>query len=533
MARRILALAVFVAGVLSLLIPVDRLGEKPRYSLSEAEVRAAADRFLVEQQARPGDFRAVAWPAVRWGDDDSLAGKYFLERRPVKWVEELFEKNRPIPHWGLRYFKELDQEEWRVSVDPASGRVNGFSHMLPEDRPGADIAASQALSIATAFAQAHGRDVGAMDLKEQSSEKKKARRDHTLEWEARAGDRRNLDEAHFRVAAEVDGDRVVALRTYWKIPEAYQRARSQQNAVSIPVTLAKLAMWSLLSVGGILLLVQHTRKGQVRWTLAVRLAIPFTVLSTLTAALGYPQMWRNYMTSIPMGIFQATLMTSLVIGMVFVMMLLCALIALMQAVYPESFAAFGKAARRVFGVDAALAMLVAVGLAVAVSQLRGLLMAYFHAWSVPDIGAPEIIASMAPALGAIGTAARAALMMLGALAVVAATLDSIREWWLWVAGAVLALAAMAPSDARTPAELALGCAMGLLPLAAGAIFCWCFARRNWLAYVLAAWVLAMRGPILQLTGEPNRALQLQGWVLDAVLVATLLVLLAPALRRAD
>jgi len=78
-----------------------------------------------------------------------------------------------------------------------------------------------------------------MDLKESSSEKKKARRDYTLEWEARAGDPRNLDEAHYRVHIEVPGPRVFAavvledpgdLRAQPRAAERRSRSRSWRCA---------------------------------------------------------------------------------------------------------------------------------------------------------------------------------------------------------------------------------------------------------------------------------------------------------------
>src|ERR1039458_2952800 len=157
-----------------------------------------------------------------------------------------------------RYFKSLDQEEVSVSEHPETGKVLGFTHTIPEDRPGADIAVDQARQIASAFAAAEGWDLAAMDLKENSSEKKKARRDYTLEWEARPGDPRNLDEAHYRVHIEVAGDRVSSLRSYWKIPETYERSRERQNALSIAALALRIvaiaaaivyALWLLIQIG--------------------------------------------------------------------------------------------------------------------------------------------------------------------------------------------------------------------------------------------------------------------------------------------
>ncbi len=58
-----------------------------------------------------------------------------------------------------------------------------------------------------------------MDIKEQTTEKRKARADHSLAWEARPGDPRNVDQTHYRVEVNVAGDRVSEWRAFWKTPE--------------------------------------------------------------------------------------------------------------------------------------------------------------------------------------------------------------------------------------------------------------------------------------------------------------------------
>ena len=172
-------------------IPVARFGAAPQYKLSDDQAVASASAFLRSEGMDPSGFIHLAVPTAHWGGDDSLAGKYFLERAPVEKASALFERNRPFQFWAVRYFKSLDQEEAIVSVHPESGKILGWRHTLPEDRPGADISDDAARAIAAGFAASLGWDTTAMDLKESNSEKKKARRDHTLVWEARPGDPRD------------------------------------------------------------------------------------------------------------------------------------------------------------------------------------------------------------------------------------------------------------------------------------------------------------------------------------------------------
>ena len=297
---RLAALAVLGVGMLALLLPVDRFGESPKYKLGAGEARVAADAFLRTRGLDPGAFRIVAYPAAHWGGDDSLAGKYFLERSALSFASSLFERNRPVRHWAVRYFKPLDREEALVSVHPETGKVMGFDHTLPEDRAGADLSPEAARGVAEAFAAAGGWDLGRMALKESTSEKKKARRDHTLVWEAQEGDRRNVAEARYRVEIRVAGDAAASVRSYWKIPEAFTRARSRQNALSLLLALARIALGCAGIVAALWLLIRGARDGALRYGAALRLAGAATAFAALGALLRLPQIYKDYSTAIPL-----------------------------------------------------------------------------------------------------------------------------------------------------------------------------------------------------------------------------------------
>jgi hypothetical protein len=400
----------------------------------------------------------------------------------------------------------VDKEEFLVAVHSETGRVLGFHHSLPEDRPGAALDDAAARGLAAGFAAAQGWDLAGMELKETHAEQKKARRDHQLVWEAGAGDPRNLDEAHYRIDMEVAGDAVTALRTHWKIPETFARLRSEQNAISIAVSLGKIGVISMAVVIGLLMLVQGTRQGTVRWGAAMRMAIPFTLLAALDAALTYHLGWRNYDTALPVETFQTMMITSLLTSLAFAFLYLCAIWAFLQIARPARWTAPS--------VDAALAALLAIGLAALVSQLQVLLMDRFHAYALFSAGAPDLIASAVPALSALARGARSALLWCAGLALAAAAIHRLRRRPLLVLAGMALLIASVPGDARTAGEVALHCATGALPLAAVALF-WYFARGYDWAYVLAAWGLAVGGSIVTLWPS------MQGWIVAVALAGTL------------
>jgi membrane protease YdiL (CAAX protease family) len=529
--RRVAALAIFAVGMAALLIPVDRLGDAPRYSLTPGKARAAAEAFLRELKADPATFRTVVYPATHWDGPDGEARKYFLERKPVSWVQSMLERGRPPQYWRLRYFRTLDKEEFEVSVHPETGRILGFSHSIPEDRTGGDVSPEAARGIAVEFAQAHGWDLLPMELKESSSEKRKARRDHTLVWEAATGDDRNLADARYRVRAEVAGSEIKSLYGFWHIPETYSRARSQQNALSIFVSIVKIGVISGAIVIGLLALILRTRRGQVRWRDAIRIALPLTVLAAISAGLTYHLTWKGYNTAIPAATFQAMMITGLVISLIFIFLALCGAAAFVRAVVPECGSAFSAAVRRATGADATIAMLLAFGLVALVAALRGLLLAKFHTAALFGLSAPDLIVSAAPAISGLSAATRSTLTYAAVLALVALLAEHLRPRWLVFPVALLALVATVPGDARTVSEFALHYAAGAITLAASAVFCMGFARRNYLAYGLTAWALAIRTPAVELIGQPIGLLQVQGALIVIILGISIGWVLLPVFDR--
>jgi hypothetical protein len=523
--------ALLVAGIACLAIPISHFGRAPVYRISAAEARKASDEFLRTQSLNPDTYLHVTWPAAHWEGPDALAAQYFLERMRPERASELFERYRPLQHWSTRYFRALDRDEITVSVHPESGRVRAVVHTLPEDAPGEDVTPERAREIATAFAASLGQDVSAMDLKESESEKKKARRDYSLVWEARPGDPRNVGETKWRVQVEVAGDRAVSLTQIWKPPETFERERERESAISIAVLVARIVASAGLIVFGLWVLMDAIRDGTLRWHWAIRLALPAALLFPVGALLSAHLMMRNYDTAKPLETFQAIAWMGLVVATLLGILMAMAAAAVVATLVPDALRALRRENRRAMGLDAIAALAAAIGLGLIVYQVSGLLGSLFPAQSLPSITAPELIASRVPALSAIAGAARSWLMNAAMLAL--ATTLARRAWrrHLAVPVALVAAAALLPAEVRTPAEFAVHYFEALVALGALLAFCRWFGRRNWLAYGIVLWVAALRSPLAQLFGNGNEALDAQGWMVATVMVVTVLWAVARALGR--
>jgi membrane protease YdiL (CAAX protease family) len=528
---RVWAAVLLAVGVAALFIPAGHFGESPRFRLTARQAEASAAAFVRAQGFNPGAFRHVTFSAVHWGGEDSLAGKYFMERVPEAAAARLFEQYRPVQYWATRYFKSLDKEEVLVTVHPETGKVMGYLHEIPEDRPGAGVSDEAARQISTTFAAAQGLDVAAMELKENSSEQRKARRDHTLEWEAPPGDPRNVGEAHYRVAAEVDGSRVASLRVYWKIPESFERSRERQNLISITVLALRIGVIAGAIVFGLWMLIRNVRLGLVAWRRVLLLAVAPAVGLAVAAALSLPiGLSRQYQTSMPFETWQAMMVAGLAMTLAFAYVMYGAAGALVTSFHADCLEAFRAAQRRLLGADALVALAAAAGLWGISRGVDAALTSRFHSQAILAVGAPGLIGEPAPALEAVASAIGPMFINAATIVIAVLLVGMLRKWWM-LAGLVVAAAALS-SEIRTPGELALQYGPALLTVECAAVFCRWFARRNYLAYALVFFVMALRSGMMELFGTGNAGSETQGWIVVAVGALGIAWAALPAWRKA-
>ncbi len=535
-ARRIGVAGVLLAGLIGfLLAPVEGIID-PDFAVTAAKARLNADAFVREHGADPAAFRSVVYvepeltrPSKCCGDGPRSVGKYFLERRPPGLVKDYCRRIVPLHSWNVRYFKPLQKEEIRVALHPETGDVIGFEHRLPEDSPGADLSADAAREIAANYLTKRAFHIGDFQLKETTSEKKKARRDYSLAWEANTADPRNVDEARYRAQVQVAGDRVVGFRTLWKLPESFLRERSRRNAVTI-TRLALLGAFLIAAVvAGLWILAQRTRKREVRWRAALAVALPLTALAGLSAVSDFPSVFRAYDTAIPLNLFETIMAAVLIIGLIGTFLAAACGAGLVLALRPDALAAFRAGSRRLLGRDALLAAALGVALALSLGHLRELLLQWFPRLAFLPADAPTQFADAVPALNALSSAATATLFRLALLVLAVYVVETgLRRRWLVAVLALLGIASMVPGQVHTLAEFGIQYAVNLVAAAAFYLFAVQFARGNYLAYALGIWSWSLVSRALEFLSQPAPALRQQGWLLIGALVLTVVWAVAPA-----
>ena len=221
----------------------------------------------------------------------------------------------------------------------------------------------------------------------------------------------------------------------------------------------------------------------------------------------------------------------MVISVILAFVMLGGAAALLTSFCPRLRAALRPAGRRARALDAAVALGAAVGFGLIVERFQAIVAARLPAQALLSIGAPDLIVSLAPALSGVASAARTMLLAAAALVLAAHVARRVRGVWPKAALALVAAAGIVSPEVRTLGEFGAQYAGALFALACGLAFCWWFARDNELAWGLVLWTASLRPAAAQLLSNSNPAVQLQGWLVVAVMAAGVAWALLPALRR--
>jgi hypothetical protein len=524
---------VILAGLLTLIfitlaaIPVYRFGEGLSLRITRARAVSAADAYLQQRQVDPGRYHHVAWVH---DNVDPLAVRYLLEHKSIKESDQIYRLANRLALFEVRYFRPLEKEEHHVFLDPTTGQVFAYRRLLDDNAPGASLSSEQAQTLASKYVEERGYHLSDFDLQTSEAEKRKAREDYTLVWQAKAGDPRNVADAHYRLEVDVAGDQVVGFARFFKLPEAWERARGSTRLVNSVLSFEGNLIGLALVGAGVVLLVMQIRSGQMPWQPAAKVGALIMTLVLLFEFNQWPTMDRQYMTTIPLSTWRLYEVVSLVVIPLLAGLLCWLLVGLAASLYPQAWNVLRGSARRLWGRDAAVCMVLVLACAAGLSKLGELFASHFHTFVPVSIGVSSPIFNAAfPGVGSFlrGLGFSVVDVCGLGLAIYIICLGwTKRAWWFW-AGIVLGLVALGPADAHSVREFFAGWVMSFVPLAVAAAIVYWFFRDNLLAYLCAAFCLEVAQPLVSLLSHPAGFYRGNGLVLALLALLFLGWLLLP------
>jgi membrane protease YdiL (CAAX protease family) len=512
-----------LAGVLTLLfillavIPVYRFGQGLSLKITQAQALRAADTYLRQRQVDPGRYHHVAWVH---GNVDPLAVRYLLEHKSIRESDQIYRRATLLAVFEVRYFRPLEKEEHHVFLDPSTGQVFSYRRLLDDDAPGASLPPEQAQTLAARYVEEQGYHLSDFDLQSSEAEKRKAREDYTLVWQAKAGDPRNVADAHYRLEVDVAGDQVVGFARSFKLPEAWERVRRSSTLANSVLAFVRVLASLALAGAGVVLLVLKIRSGEMPWRPAAKVGALVLALLLLYALNQWPGLDSQYLTSIPLSTWRLFLVVSLVVLSLLVSLLCWLLAGLAATFYPEAWQLLRGRARRMWRRDAVVCIVLVLAVGAGLGRLGALFASRWHALAPVDI---EVFSGMFnvafPGAGFFLGALVWSVVFLSGLGVAIYVIRlgwAKRAWWLW-AGILLGLVGLGPAGAHSLRQFFAGWVTTFVPLAVAVAILFWFFRNNLLAYLGAAFCLEVAPPLVSLLSQHAAFYRLNGLLL-AVLV---------------
>lgn len=334
--RRVIIIAIVVAGI-SLAIGLKYFSHafpeaSIEFRVNRDDSAPIATKFLTDRSLNTNGYRHAA---VFDFDDDA---KVYLERtQGLTRMDTLTRGPIHLWHWSHRWFKPEQKEEFRVDVTPA-GQVTGFDHELIESAPGASLDSPAARVLAEKFLTDNmQRDLQGLEFVDAVSEKRPARTDYTFTWKQKDV---QLGDGSLRVEVEIDGDQVGGYREFVKVPEGWTRDYKKLRSRNEAANMVDEVPWILLSIGGLVLLIQRLRRRDV----PIRLALWFGLITALLYFLGQLNMFSqaefNYNTTDSYLTFVSRYITGNLLGALAFGAFIFLLMASAEPVYRQAYPGF-------------------------------------------------------------------------------------------------------------------------------------------------------------------------------------------------
>jgi hypothetical protein len=508
-----------LAGVLTIVfillaaIPVYRFGDGISLHITRAQAVRTADAYFRQRQVDPEHYHRVAW--VR-ENVEPLAVRYLLEHKSIEESDRTYRLATRVAVWEVRYFRPLEKDERLVFLDPTTGQVFGYRVLLDDNAPGATLSPEQAQALAAKCVEEQGYHLSEFDLQNSEAEKRKAREDYVLVWQAKAGDPRNVGDAHYRLEVDVAGDQVVAFARSFKLPETWERARRSSSLVNSVLSFAGILVGLGLVGAGVILLVMQIRSGQIPWRPAAKVGALILALMIFAGLNQWPTLDRQYETSIPLATWRLYDAVSLFVVPLLMSLLSWLLVGLATSLYPEAWNLLRGSCRRLWRRDAAACIVLVLAAGAGLSKLGALFASRFHVFAPVDIEIfPDLLNAAVPGGGFFLRAIERSIVFICGLGLVVYVFRFgwvKRAWWLW-GGILLGLVGLGPASAHSVREFFAGWVMSFVPIAVALAIGFWFFRNNLLAYLGAAFCLLVAEPLVSLFSQQAAFYRLNGLLL--------------------
>jgi len=289
-------------------------------SIDKAEALTKAQSYLVSLGVNPQEYlKAIVF------DSDDWADRYLQKTLGLKSEEEFIRQhNYELFSWQVRFFKQLQKEEYLVSVSSKSGDILLFRHFIEDIEPRQSFEKEAARARAEDFLKNNcGLNLKDYDFHEEKAKRYEGRLDYSFSWEKKGVYipwRKDQGGAKLLIGATVSGNEI---REFYKdrldIPEKFQRYLENQLVFGEYLSSISFLLFMLLVIWSIFIVVKQKHTLVIRlckkWFLY--LGVFFFAINILYLVNNLQSLIINYPTSTKLASFIGIYWIKLMINLIF------------------------------------------------------------------------------------------------------------------------------------------------------------------------------------------------------------------------
>ena len=277
------------------------------------------------------DLRGMKHTATFDGDDNA---RIFLERSlGLAKASAIMRRDVRLWWWSHRWFRPLQEEEFRVGVAP-TGEIVGFLDKIPEDRAIASPDVPGARAIAESFLARAGVKLAGLQLVAQSERRLPRRMQRIFTYEAKsihpAG-------APYRLLVTVDGDRVSSYSQRVRVPDEWQRQYRELRSKNLLAGNIDIVFMIVTMIAAVVIFVIRLLRGDLPLRMLLGIGGAAIVLITGVALNSYPSALAEYDTTSSFPAFVAQFSFGAVLQGAGVAMLLIVIVGSGEVLYRQRF----------------------------------------------------------------------------------------------------------------------------------------------------------------------------------------------------
>jgi len=242
------------------------------FKVSRSEAQARAKNFVEGLGENLADYQST----IVFDVDENA--KTYLERElGLQQANYLMSSELSIWYWEVRFFRPMQQEEFRVRVSPA-GKVVGYEHKIEEARAAKSFNHEEALSAADQFLRTKlSADLNGWEFleAEANSITRPNRLDWSFTWERKGF---KAKQAPYRLQVGLQGDRIGSTQEFLKVPEAWTRDYQHLRSTNIFYNQVAIIPYGFLLGGAVWLGIALTRQGKTSWGAALKIGVVVAIL---------------------------------------------------------------------------------------------------------------------------------------------------------------------------------------------------------------------------------------------------------------